>query len=110
MEEVAPLRAAAEFSFDFREPLNAPNPLLVLDEVDAGYRIENEDYSITEKTVVSGIKFSLQIGQRIGLLGVNGAGKSTLIKTIAGELRPLAGEAHTGKGLTIGYFAQHQVE
>ena len=111
MEETAPLRAAAEFSFEFREPLSAPNPLLVLEDVNAGYRIENEkDYSITEKTIVSGINFSLQIGQRIGLLGVNGAGKSTLIKTIAGELEPLTGEAHTGKGLTIGYFAQHQVE
>ncbi len=111
MEETAPLRAAAEFSFEFREPLNAPNPLLVLEDVDAGYRIEDpKDYSVTEKTIVSGINFSLQIGQRIGLLGVNGAGKSTLIKTIAGELQPLAGEAHTGKGLTIGYFAQHQVE
>jgi ATP-binding cassette subfamily F protein 3 len=41
---------------------------------------------------------------------VNGAGKSTLIKTIAGELAPLAGESVTGKGLSIGYFAQHQVE
>lgn len=111
MEELAPLRAAAEFSFEFREPLSAPNPLLVLEDVNAGYRIENEtDYSVTEKTIVSGINFSLQIGQRIGLLGVNGAGKSTLIKTIAGELAPLTGEAHTGKGLTIGYFAQHQVE
>jgi ATP-binding cassette subfamily F protein 3 len=111
MEETAPLRAAAEFSFEFREPLSAPNPLLVLEDVNAGYRIENEkDYSITEKTIVSDINFSLQIGQRIGLLGVNGAGKSTLIKTIAGELKPLTGEAHTGKGLTIGYFAQHQVE
>ena len=111
MEELAPLRAAAEFSFEFREPLSAPNPLLVLEDVNAGYKIENEtDYSVTEKTIVSGINFSLQIGQRIGLLGVNGAGKSTLIKTIAGELAPLTGEAHTGKGLTIGYFAQHQVE
>ena len=111
MEELAPLRAAAEFSFEFREPLNAPNPLLVLEDVNAGYRIENaNDYGVTEKTIVSGINFSLQIGQRIGLLGVNGAGKSTLIKTIAGELAPLAGDAHTGKGLTIGYFAQHQVE
>jgi ATP-binding cassette subfamily F protein 3 len=110
MEETAPLRAAAEFSFEFRDPLSAPNPLLVLDEVNAGYRIENEDHSVTQKTIVGGINFSLQIGQRIGLLGVNGAGKSTLIKTIAGELQPLTGEAHTGKGLTIGYFAQHQVE
>ncbi|GGB82716.1 ATP-binding cassette domain-containing protein [Pseudoduganella buxea] len=111
MEELAPLRAAAEFSFEFREPLSAPNPLLVMEDVNCGYRSEDpETYEIREKTIVNGVNFSLQIGQRIGLLGVNGAGKSTLIKTIAGELMPLEGIATTGKGLTIGYFAQHQVE
>ncbi|OEZ96719.1 ATP-binding cassette domain-containing protein [Duganella phyllosphaerae] len=111
MEELAPLRAAAEFSFEFREPLSAPNPLLVMEDVDAGYKIENEKTGeVTTKTIVNNIKFSLQIGQRIGLLGVNGAGKSTLIKTIAGELAPLTGDATIGKGLNIGYFAQHQVE
>ena len=111
MEELAPLRAAAEFSFEFREPANAPNPLLVMEDVNAGYRIEaNDSHKVTEKTIVSGINFSLQIGQRIGLLGVNGAGKSTLIKTIAGELAPLSGDSQFGKGLAIGYFAQHQVE
>ena len=111
MEELAPLRAAAEFSFEFREPLSAPNPLMVMEDVDAGYKIENEATGeITHKTIVNGIKFSLQIGQRIGLLGQNGAGKSTLIKTIAGELMPLTGDATLGKGLNIGYFAQHQVE
>jgi len=111
MEELAPLRAAAEFSFEFREPLSAPNPLLVMEDVNAGYKIEDEATGdITHKTIVNNIKFSLQIGQRIGLLGVNGAGKSTLIKTIAGELAPLTGDATIGKGLNIGYFAQHQVE
>ncbi|GAA4028952.1 ATP-binding cassette domain-containing protein [Actimicrobium antarcticum] len=111
MEELAPLRAAAEFSFEFREPASAPNPLLTMEDVNAGYRIESEtDHSVVEKTIVSNIKFSLQIGQRIGLLGVNGAGKSTLIKTIAGEIAPLSGDAQFGKGLAIGYFAQHQVE
>jgi ATP-binding cassette subfamily F protein 3 len=111
MEELAPLRAAAEFSFEFREPLNAPNPLLVLEDVNAGYKIVNPaDDSVQEKMIVGDINFSLQIGQRIGLLGVNGAGKSTLIKTIAGELQPLTGDAIIGKGLSIGYFAQHQVE
>ena len=53
---------------------------------------------------------SLQAGQRIGLLGINGAGKSTFIKTIAGELQSLAGDTQFNKGLSIGYFAQHQVE
>jgi ATP-binding cassette subfamily F protein 3 len=111
MEEMAPLRAAAEFSFEFREPLSAPNPLLVMEDAVAGYRIENpDDHHIVEKPIVSGINFSLQTGQRIGLLGVNGAGKSTLVKTIAGELKALAGDARFGKGLSIGYFAQHQVE
>ncbi len=111
MEELAPLRAAAEFSFEFREPLSAPNPLLVMEKVNAGYRSEDpETYEISEKVIVGGIDFSLQTGQRIGLLGVNGAGKSTLIKTIANELDPIAGTAQFGKGLVIGYFAQHQVE
>lgn len=106
MSELAPLRAAAEFSFEFKEPRNAPNPLLVLEDVNAGYLLEDDQ----TKIIIDDINFSLQIGQRIGLLGVNGAGKSTLIKTIAGELKPLQGHAHLGKGLTIGYFAQHQVE
>ncbi|HJV82652.1 ATP-binding cassette domain-containing protein [Noviherbaspirillum sp.] len=111
MEELAPLRAAAEFSFEFREPLSAPNPLLVMEDVVAGYRIESAtDHQSIDKPIVSGVNFSLQTGQRIGLLGVNGAGKSTLVKTIAGELKPLAGDMRLGKGLAIGYFAQHQVE
>ncbi|NMM38516.1 MAG: ATP-binding cassette domain-containing protein [Glaciimonas sp.] len=111
MAELAPLRAAAEFSFEFREPLNAPNPLLVMEDVNAGYQLKDENgHQTGEKIIVNNINFSLQIGQRIGLLGVNGAGKSTLIKTIAGDINPVTGTFTTGKGLTIGYFAQHQVE
>jgi ATP-binding cassette, subfamily F, member 3 len=101
MEDLAPLHVAAPFSFEFREPLRAPNPLLVLEEADAGYG---------EKTVLRNINFSLQSEQRYGLLGINGAGKSTLIKTIAGELKPLKGSAIFNKGLSVGYFAQHQIE
>ncbi len=108
MEELAPLRAAAEFSFEFREPDRAPDPLLRMDAVQAGYPAA--DAGAADKIVIKGINFSLQGGQRIGLLGVNGAGKSTFIKTIAGELQALGGEAIFGKGLSIGYFAQHQVE
>jgi ATP-binding cassette subfamily F protein 3 len=101
MEELAPLHVAAPFSFEFREPLRAPNPLLVLEDVRAGYG---------DKVVLDGISLSLQSEQRIGLLGINGAGKSTFIKTVAGVLAPLAGQMTVNKGLAIGYFAQHQVE
>ena len=79
--------------------------LLVLEDVDAGYRTAGGD-----KLVVGGIRFALASGQRYGLLGINGAGKSTFIKTIAGELEPLKGTATFNKGLVVGYFAQHQVE
>ena len=111
MEELAPLRDAAEFSFTFREPLRAPDPLLVMDDVKAGYVVDESVKGENGwKVIIENIKFSLQGGQRIGLLGVNGAGKSTFIKTLAGELGALSGECTFGKGLSIGYFAQHQVE
>jgi ATP-binding cassette subfamily F protein 3 len=110
MEELAPLHASAPFSFEFRDPLRAPDPLLVLEDADAGYKMEGTEPDKRDKVVVRGINFSLQSGQRYGLLGINGAGKSTLIKTIAGELAPLAGKAIFNKGLAVGYFAQHQIE
>jgi ATP-binding cassette subfamily F protein 3 len=101
MEELAPVHAAAPFSFEFREPLRAPDPLLVLEDVSAGYGAH---------TVLEEVTLSIRSGERIGLLGVNGAGKTTLIKTIAGALPPLSGTATFNKGLVVGYFAQHQVE
>jgi len=106
MEELAPLHASAPFSFEFREPLKAPDTLLTLEGVDAGYRLEGGG----KKTVVRDIRFTLRGGERYGLLGINGAGKTTMVKTLAGELAPLAGTAHFNKGLAVGYFAQHQLE
>jgi len=101
MEDLAPLHVAAPFSFEFREPERAPDPLLTMESAAVGYG---------EKVVLDRITLSIRSGERIGLLGVNGAGKSTFIKTVAGTLQPLSGEAVFNKGLKIGYFAQHQVE
>ncbi|HOB03568.1 MAG TPA: ATP-binding cassette domain-containing protein, partial [Casimicrobium huifangae] len=53
---------------------------------------------------------SVMAGQRIGILGANGQGKSTLVKTIAHALQPLGGEFSEGKGLSVGYFAQQELD
>lgn len=45
-------------------------------------------------------------GEVAALIGANGAGKSTFIKTIVGEIPPLAGEVRSGAAVHIGYFAQ----
>nr|WP_306819414.1 ATP-binding cassette domain-containing protein [Burkholderia glumae] len=106
MERIAPSHAASAFTFAFRTPDSAPNPMLVMEDVVCGYR----DEAGHALPIVERVALSIQNGQRIGLLGANGQGKSTLIKTLAGTLAPLAGEVRGGKGLTIGYFAQHQLE
>jgi ATP-binding cassette, subfamily F, member 3 len=106
MELIAPAHASSPFTFEFRTPDSAPNPMLVMEDVRCGYRAEDG----SETPIVERVTLSIQNGQRIGLLGANGQGKSTLIKTLAGTLEPLSGELRTGKGLQIGYFAQHQLE
>ena len=105
MEKLAPVLTNAEFQFEFREPLNLPNPMLAFAGVDCGY---SSDGAV--KRIVTGIDRSVLAGQRIGILGANGQGKSTLVKTIAGDLTPLAGEIVAGKGLKIGYFAQQELD
>ncbi|MEO7405155.1 MAG: ATP-binding cassette domain-containing protein, partial [Burkholderiales bacterium] len=60
--------------------------------------------------ILSNVTMTIPSGSRIGLIGANGAGKTTLVKLLAGLLLPIAGQRLEGKGLRIGYFAQHQVE
>ncbi|NDZ11277.1 ABC transporter [Variovorax sp. WS11] len=106
MEKVAPLLAEADFSFEFKEPGNIPNPMLTISTASFGYLQDGEP----PKTILTGVNRSVLAGQRIGILGANGQGKSTLVKTIAREMGALAGTVTEGKGLNIGYFAQQELD
>ncbi len=48
----------------------------------------------------------LKRGDCAALIGPNGAGKTTFLKTLLGQMPPLAGEVILGASLNIGYFAQ----
>ena len=105
MEETSAAHIDSPFTFRFRDAAAAPDPLLLVHRASAGY---------ADKQVLGALELTLRPGQRLALLGRNGAGKSTLIKLLAGVaaggLSPLGGERLEGKGLKVGYFAQHQVE
>ncbi|MDM0006483.1 ATP-binding cassette domain-containing protein [Variovorax sp. J22G73] len=110
MERVAPLLAEADFTFEFKEPGNIPNPMLSIANASFGYKPEGDAEGEAPKTILRGVSRSVLAGQRIGILGANGQGKSTLVKTIAREMGALAGEVTEGKGLNIGYFAQQELD
>jgi len=101
MERVTAAHVDTPFSFSFPEPDRAPDPMVTLKDVTLGYG---------EKTIIDKLKLELRPGARLGLLGPNGAGKSTLIKLLAGDLAAQSGSALFGKGVVLGYFAQHQLE
>jgi len=101
MELIAPAHVDSAFHFSFQPPDKAPNPLLRLERVVAGYG---------QTPVLNNVTLTLSPGDRVGLLGVNGAGKSTLIRLLAGEAEPLSGLRDPARDLSVGYFAQHQLE
>ncbi|ROZ68583.1 ABC-F family ATP-binding cassette domain-containing protein [Ramlibacter sp. WS9] len=105
MEKIAPVLADAEFTFEFKEPANLPNPMLAITDGQFGYVVDDEP-----KLIVGGVSKSVMAGQRIGILGANGQGKSTLVKSIARDLPALGGTITEGKGLNIGYFAQQELD
>ena len=111
MEKIAPLLADADFTFEFKEPANLPNPMLSMSGVSFGYPPPADAPEGTPPTViVQNVSRSVLAGQRIGILGANGQGKSTLVKTVARDLAAIGGEVTEGKGLNIGYFAQQELD
>ena len=111
MEKIAPLLAEADFTFEFKEPANLPNPMLSMQNAYFGYPPPEDAPEGTPSTViVQNVSKSVLAGQRIGILGANGQGKSTLVKTVARALAPISGDMTEGKGLNIGYFAQQELD
>ncbi len=106
MEKIAPVLADADFTFEFKEPQNLPNPMLAISDTAFGYLGDDG----VETAILQGVSRSVLAGQRIGILGANGQGKSTLVNTIARTMAPLSGTVTEGKGLSIGYFAQQELD
>jgi len=106
MERIVPAHVDSPFEFEFAAPHKTPRPLLTVEDAACGY---------AGRTIITGINAAIGPLDRIALLGPNGAGKSTLTKMLAGAARgdeslTLAGRRVPAADLSIGYFAQQQME
>jgi ATP-binding cassette subfamily F protein 3 len=90
-----------EISFPPPEKMLSP-PIIALDDVSVGYELR--------RPVLDRITLRIDTDDRIALLGANGNGKSTLVKLLANKLAPFSGQVTRAEKLSVGYFAQHQLD
>jgi len=90
-----------EISFPVPEKMLSP-PIIAVDDVSVGYD--------PKRPVLNRVTLRIDTDDRIALLGSNGNGKSTLVKLLANKLAPFSGHVTRAEKLSVGYFAQHQVD
>jgi len=59
-----------------------------------------------DRVILDDVSFSLQRGDRVGVLGINGTGKSTLMRIVAGRDTEFEGVVQLASGATVGYVSQ----
>src|SRR6266853_995665 len=106
LEKMKPVTALVtqdvrEISFPAPEKMLSP-PIIAVDDVSVGYD--------RKKPVLNRVTLRIDTDDRIALLGSNGNGKSTLVKLLANKLAPFSGRITRAEKLSVGYFAQHQLD
>ncbi|HKR99417.1 MAG TPA: ATP-binding cassette domain-containing protein [Candidatus Dormibacteraeota bacterium] len=101
LPDIAQVHLEEGLEWEFATPAKLPRPLIDLEHIGAGYG---------ERRVLRDVSLDISPGDRIGVLGRNGAGKSTLMRTLAGQIEPLAGHVEAAPDLATGFFAQLELE
>ena len=65
-------------------------------------------FSVGDKDILTDIGFSLNEGDKLGVVGVNGAGKTTLFRLLTGEYTPSSGEVFLARERTLGWLRQDE--
>jgi ATP-binding cassette subfamily F protein 3 len=99
-EKVEKPRGSYKLKLDFGAPEHQSKDVLVTDALCIGYA--------PETPLLENLNLHIRAGQRIALTGPNGAGKTSFIRTIIGQLPPLAGTFRLGGAVKVGYMAQEQ--
>src|SRR5688500_3627064 len=69
-------------------------------------QLQNIEKILGDRLIFDKLAFSIEKGERVGLIGNNGEGKTTLFRTIVGEITPDVGEVNVPRGTRVGYLKQ----
>lgn len=94
-----PVNEDGSAKFQFQIERQTGNDVLMVEDLAIGY---------DQEPLLQHAGFKLNRGESVALIGPNGIGKTTLLKTIAGNLSPLAGNIRYGSNVAIGYYDQEQ--
>ncbi len=92
------------------KPSSRQNPFLRFDQAKRLYRLALEAKKLSQgygaTPLFKGLNLSVEVGERVAVIGPNGIGKTTLLRTLVGELAPASGALKWPENAQIGYYAQ----
>jgi ATP-binding cassette subfamily F protein 3 len=99
-ERISRPKPSWQMKLEFEAQGNVSKNVLTIENLTIGY--------LPDKPLLSNLNLQIRSGQRIALVGSNGTGKTTLMRTITGQIQPLAGSIKLGASVKLGYMAQEQ--
>ncbi|GHG74624.1 ABC-F family ATPase [Alishewanella longhuensis] len=86
------------------------NPFIRFEQQKQLYRlaleVEGLNKSFGDLHLLKDLKLTIEVGEKVAILGANGIGKSTLLKCLVGDLTPESGTVKWSENVSIGYYAQ----
>jgi len=92
------------------KPSSRANPFIRFDQEKKLYRLALEAKRLSKgydgSALFRGLDLTVEVGERVAVIGPNGIGKTTLLRTLVGELAPDSGTVKWSENAGVGYFAQ----